>query len=131
MITQRSLGKYILLTLVTCGIYSIVFWYKYAEDMNKVCEGDGKNTTNYIIVLLLTGITCGIYPLVWYYGLGNRLQANASRYGLSFQENGTTILLWQYLGACIIVGPFIAANILMKNMNAIGDVYNARVANGQ
>jgi hypothetical protein len=65
MIKRRSLLTLILLSFITCGIYGIVFWYNYSDDMNKVCNGDGKQTQNYLIVFLLSFITCGIYPIVW------------------------------------------------------------------
>lgn len=79
--------------------------------------------------ILLSIITCGIYSLYWQYSLGNRLAANAPRYGMSFQENGTTILMWQLFGVLLCgIGPFIAMNIIIKNTNAICMAYNR--ANG-
>jgi hypothetical protein len=48
MIQRRSLLTLILLSIITCGIYGIIFWYNYSDDMNKVCNGDGKLTQNYI-----------------------------------------------------------------------------------
>ena len=128
MVNQRSLATYIILSIITCGIYSIYFWYQFAEDVNKTCAGDGQETTNYIIALLLSIITCGIYMYYWYYKLGNRLQTNAPRYNMNFQENGTTVLLWMVLGAFIVVGPFIGMYFLIKNLNAIGNAYNAYTA---
>lgn len=125
MIKQRSLVAYILLSIITCGIYSIFFWYSYTEDINKVCAGDGNESPNYIVVILLSIITCGIYSYYWYYKQGNRLQAVAPKFNLSFQENGTTVLLWFIFGAMLCgIGPFIAINILLKNMNSIANVYN-------
>jgi len=98
----------------------------YTEDINTVCEGDGNPSPNYIIVILLSVITCGIYTYVWFYKQGNRLQAIAPKYNLSIQENGTSILLWMLFGAVLCgIGPFIAYNILLKNMNAIANVYNS------
>ncbi len=99
MIQRRSLLKLILLSFVTLGIYQIVFWYSYADDVNRICEGDGEETKNYIIVILLSLVTCGIYNFIWYYGVGNRLSQNAPRYGTTFKENGTTVLLWMSLGS--------------------------------
>ena len=125
MIRQRSLLTLILLSIVTCGIYGIYFWYMYVEDVNTVCAGDGDNTPNYIVVVLLSIITFGIYGVWFYYRLGNRLQNNGSRYGLAFQENGTTILLWWLVGSLLCgVGPFIAMYFLIRNMNSIADVFN-------
>lgn len=56
------------------------------------------------------------------------MQANAPRYGLQFQENGTTILLWMIFGALLCgIGPFVAMHILIKNANALAAAYNARL----
>lgn len=125
MIKQRSLAVLILLSLVTCGIYAIVFFYQYTEDVNKICHGDGKSSMSYILVCLLSVITCGIYWFYWLYQQANRLYCAAPRYRMNFQEDGGTVLLWYLLGSFIIVGPFIALHILIKNMNAIAPVYNA------
>ena len=38
MIQERSLWKLILLSVVTCGIYSIYFWYQFDRDVNLICE---------------------------------------------------------------------------------------------
>lgn len=125
MIKQRNYLVMVLLSIITCGIYGIIFWYQYTEDLNTVCNGDGKETQNYIIVILLNFITCGIYGLIWMYGIGNRLQENAPRYGHNFNENGTTVLLWYILGAFLcFIGYFYAQYILVKNMNALADRYN-------
>lgn len=123
--TDRGLLMYIVLTIITCGIYSYYFLYAMARDVNTVCEGDGKNTGGLLAFILLSFITCGFYALYWYYSLGNRLAANAPRYGLSFQENGTTVLLWYLVGALLCgIGPYVAMHFLMKNTNAICDAYN-------
>lgn len=132
MIPQRSLAKYILLTIVTFGIYGLVFMHGYIRDINTVCAGDGKETPGLLKVILLSIITCGIYTLIWYYNVGNRLQENAPRYGLTFSENGTTVLLWMVVGSLLCgIGSFVAMNILIKNLNTLGSAYNMHVANGQ
>lgn len=123
--TDRSLIMYILLTIVTCGIYSYYFIYKMAQDVNTACEGDGDNTSGLLTFILLSYVTCGIYAIYWEYALGNRLAANAYRYGFSFQENGTTVLMWYLVGLLLCgLGPFIAMHILIKNTNAICMAYN-------
>lgn len=40
--TDRSFWTVLLLSIITCGIYGIVFWYNYTEDVNVVCRRDGK-----------------------------------------------------------------------------------------
>ena len=48
---NRSFWVYLLLSIVTCGLYSIYFWYVYVEDLNTIFYGDGEDSPNYIIVL--------------------------------------------------------------------------------
>lgn len=131
MIDQnRSLWKYILLSLVTCGIYSWFFIYSLANDVNTMCQGDGETTAGIGKYILLTLVTCGIYAFIWQYKLGNRLCTNAPRYGLTFQENGTTILMWDLFGILICgIGPFLAWNIIINNTNKIAAQYNNWVSN--
>lgn len=97
-----------------------------AQDVNTMCADDNENTAGLMKFILLSIITCGIYSYIWYYKLGNRLASNAPRYGLSFQENGTTVLLCLLLGTLICgIGPFVAMHILIKNTNAMAVAYNA------
>jgi hypothetical protein len=92
-----------------------------------MCSGDGKNTGGLLKFILLSTITCGIYSWLWYYNLGDRLASNAPRYGLQFNENGTTVLMWMIFGVILCgIGPFIAMHILIKNTNALATVYNAQ-----
>ena len=129
---ERSLITYILLSIVTCGIYGYWFLYMLAQDMNVVCEGDGQTTPGLVQFILLSFITCGLYAWYWYYCIGNRMAANAPRYGLTFQENGTTVLLWCVVGMVLCgLGPYIAMHIIIKNMNALAHAYNAQQFGGQ
>lgn len=122
---DRSLVAYILLSLITCGIYSWYFIYALARDVNAVCAGDGKSTAGLVKLILLSMITCGFYSFYWYYALGNRLAENAPRYGLNFQENGTTVLLWYVVGSLACgIGPFVGMHIIIKNTNALCGAYN-------
>ena len=123
--TNRGLLSYILLSIVTLGIYSWFFIYSIARDVNTACSNDGQKTSGLVQFIILSLITCGIYPIIWEYNLGNRLAENSKRYGMSFQENGTSVLMWHIFGAFICgIGPFVAMNILIKNTNRICDAYN-------
>jgi hypothetical protein len=97
-----------------------------AKDVNLICEGDGRKTSGLLKYILLGIITFGIYDLIWVYMLGDRLQDNAPKYNITIKESGGAILLWLVLGAFIIVGPFIALYIIIKNTNALADEYNKR-----
>ena len=124
---KRSMLMILLLNIVTCGIFWYIALHEIAEDMNAICEGDREQTPGIVVFIVLSYVTGGLYTAWWYYKLGNRMQRNAPRYGLSFKESGTTLLIWNYAG-CILccAGPIIATSIILKNANALAAAYNAR-----
>ena len=126
MIKKRNLALLVVFSIITLGIYGLYWIHKLAKDVNTICEGDGKKTGGLLKCLLLGIITLGIYDMVLLYMLGDRLQDNAPRYDLTLKESGNTVLLWYILGAFIIVGPFIAMHIIIKNTNALADEYNRK-----
>ena len=125
MIRRRSFGAYLILSIITCGIYSIFFWYSFTEDVNRMCAGDGEDSPNYIVVLLLSIITCGIYGLYWFYKQANRMRNAAPRYGVSITEGGGDFLIWYLVGIVFcFVGSLISYHIIIKNCNILADGYN-------
>lgn len=124
-IRYRSFWKFLLLSCITFGIYGIYVMYGYVKDLNKVCEGDGKQSKNYIVVILLSMVTCGIYGLYWYYTQGERLYLIAPKYGIQIREKGSTILLWSLLGVVTFgISSMAVTYIMFDNMNLIGKIYN-------
>jgi protein-S-isoprenylcysteine O-methyltransferase Ste14 len=126
MIKKRSLALLILFSIITLGIYGLYWIHKLAKDVNAICEWDGKKTGGLLKYLFFGLITLGIYAWVWLFLLGDRLQDTAPRYGLTFKESGGIILLWYLLGSFIIVGPFVAMYIIIKNVNALAAEYNKK-----
>ena len=50
MKTDRSLWKVILLNIITCGIYGIIFNTSIADDINEIARNDGKKTMHYCLL---------------------------------------------------------------------------------
>ena len=124
MDTDRSLLLLVLLTMVTCGIYYYVFIYNVAQDMNDMCQ-DNDTTGGLVAFILLSVVTCGLYSLYWEYKVANRLQRNAPVYGLTFTENGTSVLLWRLLGALLcVVGSYYGMYLWINNLNQLSAAYN-------
>ena len=120
---NRSFWVYLLLSIVTCGLYSIYFWYVYVEDLNTIFYGDGEDSPNYIIVLLLSWVTCGIYGVYWRYKQANRMYRESyDRYGVMIEENGSAILLWTLLGYLTGgIGQLVADYFMIQNLNKTAD----------
>ena len=125
--TDRSLIMYILLTIVTCGIYGYIFIHKLAQDTNEMCYEDGEQTPGLGMYILLSILTCGFYSYYWLYKIQNRLQASGPRYGVPIAENGTTVLLWLVFGSLLCgIGSFIGINIVITTANKVGMAYNMK-----
>mgnify|MGYP004606139793 FL=1 len=126
--TNRSLLKFILLNLITLGIYGIVILSGISTDINTIASRyDGKKTMHYcLIFFLLTGLTLGIAPLVWFHRLSARIGQELTRRGIDYSFGAGSFWGWNVLGACIVVGPFIYLYKLLHAMNLLCADYNAK-----
>lgn len=123
--TDRNMWVVMLLTIVTCGIYGIIFYTSLAQDLNLIAQRDGKKTMNYCLVFFLLGpITCGIFTLIWMHGVSQRVGDTARARGINTEFGSGTFWLWNVLGSMICVGPFIYMHKLCQTMNAACENYN-------
>lgn len=124
--TDREWWKFLVFSLLTCGIYTLVVWCKWSSEINMTASRyDGKKTVHFALVaFLLSGITLGIYPLIWYTSFSSRVGDEARRRGMQTDLGGGTFWLWLVLGSLIIVGPFIYIAKVCKAMNYINESYN-------
>ena len=84
-IKKRSIVTAIILSLVTCGIYSIYWFVCLTNEMNKA---SGKTSdTSGGVAFLLTLVTCGIYGIYWAYKMGEKRDIVAN-------EKGSTNVLY-------------------------------------
>ena len=97
---QRSIVVCILLTIVTCGFYSIYWMIKLNDELNDVA---GKpEATSGGMVFLFTLITCGIYGYYWYYKMGENVDAIKTSKGLASSNTGIIYLVLGLFGFGIV-----------------------------
>ena len=126
--TDRSLLIYILLTIVTCGIYGLFFLHDLAKDVNEMCKDDGKNTQGLLVYILLSIVTCGIYSIVWWYCVADRIGSAAFRRLGKNDFNGGTYLLWTLLGAFVcMVLAYVGMYKLSECSNMVALQYNQSI----
>lgn len=118
MIKKRKFIKYILLNIITLGIYGIFFWYKWTNDLNKICDGDDKDSANYILVLLLDMFSFSIYCWVWNYQMGERMYHKAPEFGKKLKHGGMFIMIWRLL-------PLVSSYYKIKYINILAESYNS------
>ena len=80
-IQKRSIVKAIILSLVTCGIYSIYWFITLTNEMNKASGRTGD--TNGGMAFVFSLLTCGIYEFYWAYKLGEKRDIVANEKGSS------------------------------------------------
>ena len=92
---KRSIGVAILLTIVTCGIYGIIWMIKLNDELNQLAGKEGATSGG--MVFLLTLVTCGIYGYFWYYKMGENVEAIKANNGM---PAGSSPILYLVLGFC-------------------------------
>lgn len=124
--TNRGLLKYILLSLVTFGIYPLVFMSGISNDINVIASRyDGKKTMHYCLLFFIVGpITCGIAYIVWAHKISARIGNELARRGIAYSFGAGTYWLWNVLGSLIGIGPFVYLHKLAKAMNQLAANYN-------
>lgn len=90
-IKQKSIVTCIILSIVTCGIYGIIWFINIVDDLN-TASGD-VNGQSGVVVFLLTLITCNIYGLYWAYKAGEKVSIIRQRNGLSSDSNNGILYL--------------------------------------
>lgn len=99
-IQERNIAVCIILTIVTCGIYGIVWFISITNDM-RVASGNQKLSGG--TAFLLTLITCGIYGYYWAYQMGKATTTAQANHGMNAADDKAILyLILQLLGLGII-----------------------------
>ena len=126
--TNRGMLKLLLLSLITFGIYALIFYSGISSDVNTIATRyDGKKTMHYCLLFFLVApVTAGIAAIVWSHRICNRISNELYRRGIAYRFSAGTFWGWNVLGCLIGIGPFIFLHKLCKAMNLLCADYNAR-----
>ncbi len=123
--TSRGLLKYILFSLITLGIYPIVMFSLISDELNTVCK-DNKRTTQYWLLWFLSMVTCAIPIFIWNHTASNRMGNELKRRGINYSISASTFWGWGFLGAFIIIGPFVYVYKFLKASNLLNADFNQK-----
>ena len=98
-IKERNIVVCILLTIVTCGIYGIIWFISMTDDMR---YASGDQTLSGGTAFLCTLITCGIYGYYWAYKMGKATVAAKASRGEQASDNSVLYIVLQVLGVGIV-----------------------------
>lgn len=100
MRNQRSIPLYIVLTLVTCGLFGL-YWFIVLTDETNEATGETQLAGG-ALALILTIITCNIYGWYWAYKMGEKVDSIKSQNGQPAGNTGILFIILQVLGLGII-----------------------------
>ncbi|MCR5041731.1 MAG: DUF4234 domain-containing protein [Clostridia bacterium] len=126
--TSRGFWKLLLLSIVTLGIYTIVFYSSISNDINIIASRyDGKKTMHYCLVFFIfSWLTLGIVPLVWTAKLSSRIGNELYRRQINYPFGGWTFWVFDVLLCFTLVFPMIYIHRLAVAMNRLSADYNMK-----
>ena len=107
----RSIAIYLILTIVTCGIFGIYWLYTLNEDIGKLT---GHQKVSGGLLILLSIVTCGIYELYWLYTQGQDIDEIKTKLGVNSSNTG---ILYLVLG--LLTGGIIPYCLMQNEINNI------------
>lgn len=115
MITKRSIGLAILLSIITCGIY-VIYWFIVLTDETNIAANDQQGTSGGV-AFLLSLVTCGIYGYYWAYKQGEKLDYAKQARNVPSSNSNILYLILQIVGLRII-----GYALMQDNLNKIADL---------
>lgn len=90
-IQKRNLAMYIVLSIVTCGLFGI-YWFIVVTDDVKSITNDNQSSSGGV-AFLLTLVTCGIYGFYWAYKMGEKIDYMKSMQGMPSGNSSILFLI--------------------------------------
>lgn len=99
-IQERKIALCIILSIVTCGIYALVWFFNLVNDLNTASPSADDKTPG--TVLLLSIVTCGIYSFVWLYKSGDKVDKIRAKNGEAPSSSAVLYLVLAIFGLSLI-----------------------------
>ena len=107
MVERREVWVSIVLTIVTCGLYGLYWYYMLADDLYKL----NKEPSRAGIDVIITIVTCGLYGIYMMYKFGDMEEQIRRNRGTRSKDNRILYLFLSLFGLSIINGAIIQSNI--------------------
>ena len=126
--TSRSMWKFMILNILTLGIYSIFFFLPFSYDIDKAApKKDRSKTMSFLFAYILSIFTFSIVITIWHYHIAARIEDALAEHNIDCAFTKKDFWLWGVLGSLVIVGSFVYCHKLCTAMNLLCDDYNERV----
>lgn len=116
--TQREPVTILLLSLVTCGVYLLVWKYQTTEELRRA---SGDNSINPGLDLALSILLCGVWNIYTDHRNAKKIYELAQASGMQRTDQSTVVIVLDVFGLAL-VSPF----ILQGEINALGQAAQSR-----
>lgn len=109
----------IILSAITCGIYSLYLWYVVITNNNQIAANNNiPQISGFIKFILLSTVTCGIYGIYWYFKFWQQEGAILQAYGKPHVITGEPIV-----NLLLMFVPILSWYVLCESYNRGVDGY--------
>jgi amino acid transporter len=112
MIQKRNIPIFVVLHLVTCGLFGLYWMVCLTDDIDMAAGTEGISGT---LSAILNICTFGMYGLYWSFQCGEKLDRAKQRRGIA-ADNGGILYLILY-----IFGGLVAYALIQNELNKIAD----------
>jgi hypothetical protein len=105
---QKNIALYVVLSIVTCGIFGLYWYYTIATD---IYNTNNNISTTPIVTLLLNIVTGSIYGVYVYYKWGQALKETCDEKGIPGEDRAVLYLVLSIFGLGIINMALIQSDI--------------------
>lgn len=116
MIQRREVATCIVLSIITCGIYGIIWFIRITNDIASASEDNELSGGK---AFLFTLLTCGIYGFYWAYKIGKDLYIAQTKRNMIATDNSTLFIILQLFGLTIVTSCLVQSelNKIAENSN--------------
>ncbi len=122
-IQKRNLAMYIVLSIVTCGLFGI-YWFIVVTDDVKSIVNDNQSASGGV-AFLLSLVTCDIYGFFWAYKMGEKIDYMKSMNGMPSGNSSILFLVLRLFGLQIV-----NLALIQDSINRFVDMNNGLNGNG-
>lgn len=97
---NRNIAVSIILSIVTCGIYGLIWMVSLDKELNELAGTP--NEAKGWMLLVLSIVTCGIYGWIWIYKMGEKVDTIKTNAGQAAGNNTILFLVLQICGLGIV-----------------------------
>ena len=108
MIQEKNIALNIILSIVTCGIFGVIWFISITDDVNTL-TGD-TDAPSGIVSFLLALVTCGIYGLYWAYKMGEKIDTAKQQKGIPSSNSGVLYLILAIFGPTVLINYALMQN---------------------